>query len=116
MSINPTLMYIKLTAAISILCTSANLAHGQFVENIKIIHEIHAEAPGDQFGWIARNISDVDGDGINDFVVSAPFKNIDGPNAGRIYMPTQGKPESCFGNNQLNQTAISELILTPQAM
>ncbi|MCH8822130.1 MAG: PD40 domain-containing protein [Planctomycetes bacterium] len=67
------------------MCTSANLAHGQFVENIKIIHEVHAEAAGDQFGWIARNISDVDGDGINDFVVSAPFKNIEGPNAGSIY-------------------------------
>jgi len=55
-----------------------------FVENVKIIREWDGEATGDQFGWIARNIGDVDG--VNDFVTSAPTKDVGGANAGRIYV------------------------------
>lgn len=43
-----------------------------FVEPVKIIHEWIGEAKGDQFGWIARGIGDVDGDGASDVVASAP--------------------------------------------
>ncbi len=43
-----------------------------FVEPVKIIREWRGEATGDQFGWIARNLGDVDGDGITDIVTSAP--------------------------------------------
>jgi hypothetical protein len=57
-----------------------------FVEAVNIIREWDGEAAGDQFGWIARVIGDVDGDGVNDFVTSAPSKNIGGENAGRIYV------------------------------
>jgi FG-GAP repeat/FG-GAP-like repeat len=57
-----------------------------FVEDVHIIREWQGEAAGDQFGWIARLIGDVDGDGVNDFVTSAPTKNIRGENAGRIYV------------------------------
>lgn len=57
-----------------------------FVEKIKIIHEWVGEARGDQFGWIARRIGDVDGDGISDFVTSAPTHMIDGSPAGRVYV------------------------------
>ena len=39
-----------------------------------------------EFGWIARVIGDVDNDGVNDFVTSAPTKNIRGESAGRIYV------------------------------
>lgn len=56
-----------------------------FVENVNIIHEWDGEAAGDQFGWIARVLGDVDGDGVNDFVTAAPTKDIHGENAGRIY-------------------------------
>jgi hypothetical protein len=56
-----------------------------FVEDVNIVREWDGEAAGDQFGWIARVIGDVDGDGINDFVTSAPTKNVRGENAGRIY-------------------------------
>jgi tetratricopeptide (TPR) repeat protein len=58
-----------------------------FVEPVKIIREWHGEAPGDQFGWIARNIGDVDGDGITDIVTSAPTH---GDHAGRIYVYSVG--------------------------
>ena len=57
-----------------------------FVENVKIIHEWDGEAIGDQFGWIARDIGDVDGDGIHDFVTSAPSSNAGAEDAGRIYV------------------------------
>ncbi len=57
-----------------------------FVEPVKIIHEWRGEAANDQFGWIARNIGDVDGDGVNDLVTSAPTHGADGSNAGRIYV------------------------------
>lgn len=57
-----------------------------FVEDVNVIREWDGEAQGDQFGWIARTVGDVDGDGVADFVTSAPTKNIGGANAGRIYV------------------------------
>jgi len=57
-----------------------------FVEPVKVIREWDGEHANDQFGWIARNIGDVDGDGIPDFVTSAPTNNAGGENAGRIYV------------------------------
>jgi len=56
-----------------------------FVEDVKVIREIDGDSTGDQFGWIARSIGDVDHDGVADFVTSAPTKNIGGANAGRVY-------------------------------
>lgn len=55
-------------------------------ENIKIIHDWHGETKGDQFGWIARNIGDVNGDGYNDLTSSAPTNNEGGLGAGKIYV------------------------------
>jgi hypothetical protein len=57
-----------------------------FIESVKIIREWRGEAAGDQFGWIARNIGDVDGDGVTDIVTSAPTHGAHGSNAGRIYV------------------------------
>jgi hypothetical protein len=57
-----------------------------FVEDTRIIREWHGEAMQDQFGWIARGIGDVDKDGVQDFVASAPFKSAGGPPMGRIYV------------------------------
>lgn len=57
-----------------------------FVEPVKIIREWRGEAANDQFGWIARPIGDVDGDGVPDFVTSAPTSNAGGKSAGRIYV------------------------------
>lgn len=58
-----------------------------FVEPVKIIREWRGEAAGDQFGWIARNIGDVDGDGVTDIVTSAPTH---GGHTGRIYVYSVG--------------------------
>ena len=57
-----------------------------FVEDVKVVREWDGEAAGDQFGWIARSMGDVDGDGIPDVVTSAPTKDVGGANAGRVYV------------------------------
>jgi len=62
-----------------------------FVEPVNIIREWRGEAPEDQFGWIARNIGDVDADGIADVVVSAPTHGNNGNKAGRIYVYSAGR-------------------------
>lgn len=69
----------------SVLPGPADFAN-PFVEPVKIIREWDGEAAHDQFGWIARSIGDVDGDGIPDFVTSAPTKDIGGARAGRVYV------------------------------
>lgn len=57
-----------------------------FVEPTRILHVWDGEAAQDQYGWIARNIGDVDGDGIADITTSAPTKTLDGQaNSGRVY-------------------------------
>ena len=57
-----------------------------FVEPVKIMREWDGESANDQFGWIARNIGDVDGDGVPDIVTSAPTSSAGGNKAGRIYV------------------------------
>jgi hypothetical protein len=57
-----------------------------FLEPSKILQEWRGEAAGDQFGWIARNIGDVDGDGAFDVVTSAPTNGSAGTNAGKVYV------------------------------
>ena len=56
------------------------------LEPVKIIREWRGEAANDQFGWIARNIGDVDGDGVDDVVTSAPTHGAKQSNAGRVYV------------------------------
>lgn len=68
-----------------LLPSSADFAD-PFVEKVRIIHEWDGESAGGQFGWIARNVGDVDGDGSNDLATSAPSLTTDGPNAGKIYV------------------------------
>jgi len=54
-----------------------------FVEPVRVLREWDGEAANDQFGWIARPIGDVDGDGVPDVVTSAPTAL---KGAGRIYV------------------------------
>jgi hypothetical protein len=66
-------------------CAQAGHAEDIFVEPVRVIHEFRGAAAGGQFGWIAQNIGDVDGDGVDDLATSAPTIEIAGPRAGRIY-------------------------------
>lgn len=78
-----------------------------FVEEVRIIHEWRGEGAEGEFGWIARNIGDVDGDGIADVTTSAPSLDVGGAHAGRIYVfsgrtgkelwRTSGSPEDRLG-------------------
>jgi tetratricopeptide (TPR) repeat protein len=54
-----------------------------FVEDTRIIHRINGENAGDEFGWVARVIGDVDQDGAFDFVATAPSY---GKGNGKIYV------------------------------
>ena len=69
----------------ALLPSPADFEH-PFVEPVKIIHEWDGPASNAQFGWIARNIGDVDGDGVPDIVTSAPTTDTGGRNAGRVYV------------------------------
>ena len=60
-------------------------------EHVRILREWDGETQGDQFGWIARSLGDLDGDGVADFVTSAPTWSPGGgggqdKGAGRIYV------------------------------
>jgi hypothetical protein len=55
-------------------------------DDVRVLREWDGEAMGDQFGWIARGIGDVDGDGVEDFVTSAPDHSATAKNAGRVYV------------------------------
>ena len=68
-----------------LLPTSKDFAE-PFVEHVKVIREFDGDSAGDQFGWIARSMGDVDRDGITDFVTSAPTSGAGGLNAGRVYV------------------------------
>ncbi|WP_422358822.1 FG-GAP-like repeat-containing protein [Reichenbachiella sp.] len=58
-----------------------------FVEKgVNIIHDWSGESQNDQFGWIGRNIGDVDGDGVMDVTASAPTNNEASPNSGKVYV------------------------------
>jgi hypothetical protein len=69
----------------SLLPTGADFAN-PFIEPVTIVREWPGEASNDQFGWIARDIGDVDGDGARDFATSAPTSSKAGARAGRIYV------------------------------
>jgi hypothetical protein len=57
-----------------------------FVEPARILQEWRGEGAGGAFGWIARNIGDVDGDGVADVTTSAPNLHVAGGFAGKVYV------------------------------
>jgi hypothetical protein len=77
---------LKGDARFAALLPTAHDFANPFVEPVKIIREFAGEASNDQFGWIARDLGDVDADGIHDFAASAPTSGAAGKNAGRIYV------------------------------
>jgi hypothetical protein len=90
MTVEEDLKSLRTDPRFSALLPRAEDFEHPFVEPVKIIREWRGEAAEDQFGWIARNIGDVDGDGIPDVVTSAPTHGDAGSNAGRIYVYSTG--------------------------
>ena len=83
---DPLFATLQADARFASLMPSPEELRDPFVEPTKIIHEWHGEATGDQFGWVARNIGDVDGDRVADVVTSAPTNADGGQRAGKIYV------------------------------
>ncbi|MEP6574604.1 MAG: FG-GAP-like repeat-containing protein [Gemmatimonadota bacterium] len=57
-----------------------------FVEPVRIIQEWRGASRGDEFGWIARPIGDVDGDKVTDVAVTAPQNAPYGATNGLVYL------------------------------
>ena len=74
----------RILAAAMALLTLASHGSAQFVEEYVPRLVLTGEAAGDQFGWLTKRIGDVDGDGGDDFVVTAPTHG--GDARGRIYV------------------------------
>jgi hypothetical protein len=79
-------MHLFVTLTLALLPNPTEDFGHPFVEPVRILHEWRGEASNDQFGWIARDIGDVDGDGIHDFVTSAPTHRLHDTEAGRVYV------------------------------
>lgn len=75
-----------LAAAALALGAAAVASRAQCLEGCTAIHTLVGEAAGDQFGWEARLLGDVNADGVADFVVSAPTNDGGGVDAGRVYV------------------------------
>lgn len=48
-------------------------AAGPFAEAVEVLAAIDGEAAEEQYGWVARAVGDVDGDGVTDWGGTAPF-------------------------------------------
>jgi len=84
-SVAPELAALKNDARFAALLPSRADFEHPFVEDVRIIREWDGEAAQNQFGWIARNLGDVDGDGVADVVTSAPTAGA-AHAAGRVYV------------------------------
>lgn len=62
-----------------------------FVEETRVLRQWVGETAGDQFGWIARRVGDVDGDGVAEVVTSAP--TFGAGDRGRVYLYSAGSGE-----------------------
>lgn len=83
-------------------------AAGPFVEPDAVaLITLAGETPSDTFGWVAERLGDIDGDGVEDFIVGAPTSAAGGPFAGRAYVYSgrdgrllnvvTGRPNERFG-------------------
>ena len=67
----------------------------RFREETRVIHSWEGEAAGDEFGWIARLVGDLDGDQVMDFVATAPSHQ---SGNGKIYVYSGNSGEQIFSH------------------
>ena len=56
-------------------------------KNVRVLFTMDGENIGDGFGWLGAKLGDLDGDGVNDFLVTAPFYN---GGFGKVYIYSGG--------------------------
>ena len=61
-------------------------AAAQCTEGCLAIHTLTGQAAGDQFGWVSNDLGDLNGDGISEFVLTAPTRDEAGFNSGKVYV------------------------------
>lgn len=75
-------------AAASIALAASGAAYGAspgFVEDdVRVLDTLQGDETGDYYGWVAANLGDLDGDGVDDFAVPAILDTDGGPAAGKI--------------------------------
>ena len=80
-------LFLLICLALSLSGLTLVAASSAFVEpDVTVIHAINGEQVGDGYGWVAENLGDISGDGVNDFITSAPFYVENGLVIGRAYV------------------------------
>lgn len=69
-----------------------------FREDVRVLHEFHGENAGDQFGWVARWVGDIDEDGAVDFGTTAPSWPGNGQWRGKVYVYSSKRGELLFAH------------------
>lgn len=60
---------------------------GPFVEDdVAILYDLDGENIGDAYGWIGRQLDDLDGDGVSEFLITAPWYITSTTLQGRVYI------------------------------
>jgi hypothetical protein len=62
------------------------LYRGGTFMNATVDRELEGEVGNDRFGWSVAPAGDMDRDNTDDFVVGAPYNNLDGTGVGRVYL------------------------------
>ncbi len=101
---NPVLRALRDDARFAALLPTEEDFRSSFVEDVKVIREWDGETANDQFGWIARSVGDVDGDGVPDVVASAPgggYANVYSGRDGRVLLTltAEGGKTDRFGSH-----------------
>lgn len=74
------------TSAVSESQPADNVASTTLRAVVGAAYTVTGEGQGDNFGWEAEDVGDVNGDGKHDFAISAPENDAGGNNAGRCYV------------------------------
>jgi len=87
---NPMTWLLSLAVPLLLLGASPMAAppsDGPFVEpDVEVLHTFEGENIGDAFGWVSENLGDLNGDGVNDFIISAVLNADNGYRAGKAYV------------------------------
>lgn len=79
------LIFLLLLVALGV--GSVASATGPFLEfEARAIYSLNGEQVGDDFGWAGENLGDIDHDGVNDMIISAPRHEQNGTFVGKIYV------------------------------